>query len=343
MKNIIKKLREKRKKIPNVSGENKNFTQYSSDDEIDRFNSDEEINRHNSDDEVKIVKDEEYNPEYRAKFPEGTKMFTLPDIGDNFCKTNNLDEINSNLVNLKSSIILVEEYVNNMIFEVDENKEIEPEIDEIVFLAAQIYKQLDHFSKIYKIGDLTITKQQDFKYLAKEIFFQISRIGNIKSNRTEYHRKQLKKTVMLTNPELTERDVDDKVEDCILAGVSPKNIFQDEILGNKPNAKLALQFALDQRKELEIIEKSISALHQMSIDLASLLQGQGDILDMLESNLYSTSVHSTEGLKMLQIAESSKISSRKKKIMIGITIAVVVGVVVIAIAGIAAGCVMLVS
>ena len=81
----------------------------------------------------------------------------------------------------------------------------------------------------------------------------------------------------------------------------------------------------------------------MSIDLASLLQGQGDILDMLESNLYSTSVHSTEGLKMLQIAESSKISSRKKKIMIGITIAVVVGVVVIAIAGIAAGCVMLVS
>lgn len=85
------------------------------------------------------------------------------------------------------------------------------------------------------------------------------------------------------------------------------------------------------------IEKSIAQLHQMSVDLAALVQGQGEILDQMEVSIGNAVADSVKGLKMLEVAEAHKISSRKKKIIIGVIVAVVVAVTIITIAGVAAG------
>jgi t-SNARE complex subunit (syntaxin) len=75
----------------------------------------------------------------------------------------------------------------------------------------------------------------------------------------------------------------------------------------------------------------------MSVDLAALVQGQGEILDQMEVSIGNAVADSVKGLKMLEVAEAHKISSRKKKIIIGVIIAVVVAVTIITIVGITAG------
>lgn len=81
----------------------------------------------------------------------------------------------------------------------------------------------------------------------------------------------------------------------------------------------------------------------MSVDLAALVQGQGEILDQMEVSISSAVKDSVKGLKMLEVAESHKISARKKKIIIGIIIGVAVGVTVLTIVGVTAGVIALCS
>ena len=75
----------------------------------------------------------------------------------------------------------------------------------------------------------------------------------------------------------------------------------------------------------------------MSVDLAALVQGQQEILNQMEASISNAVTDSVKGLKMLEVAESSRISARKKKIIIGVIIAVAIGVTVLTIAGITAG------
>jgi t-SNARE complex subunit (syntaxin) len=81
----------------------------------------------------------------------------------------------------------------------------------------------------------------------------------------------------------------------------------------------------------------------MSVDLAALVQGQGEILDQMEMSISNAVQDSVKGLKMLEVAEAHKISSRKKKIIIGVIVAVAVGVTVLTIAGVVAGVIALCS
>lgn len=139
------------------------------------------------------------------------------------------------------------------------------------------------------------------------------------------------------------------------------SMFAQQIVDDRykrEEAKIALMYAREQKKELEQVERSIAKvrhcfslsyqpccglvltaaqLHQMQVDLAALVQGQGEILDQMEMSISNAVQDSVKGLKMLEVAESHRISSRKKKIIIGIIVGVVIGITVITIIGVTAG------
>jgi t-SNARE complex subunit (syntaxin) len=149
---------------------------------------------------------------------------------------------------------------------------------------------------------------------------------------------------------MTDEEIERKMDEAIMEGgdllADSSQMFAAQIIDDRykrEEAKIALMYAKEQRKELEQIERSIAQLHQMSVDLAALVQGQGDILDQMEVSIGSAVADSIKGLKMLEVAEGHKISSRKKKIIIGIIVGVVIGVTVLTIVGVTAGVIALCS
>jgi len=105
---------------------------------------------------------------------------------------------------------------------------------------------------------------------------------------------------------------------------------EDEILvsQDKAFASLAHMYQREMEQEIKNLEKSVVELHQLFVDTATLLESQGQMLDMIEPSIFETIGQTNTALHMLQAAESHKKSSRLKKALIitiiGITLLIII-------------------
>lgn len=107
--------------------------------------------------------------------------------------------------------------------------------------------------------------------------------------------------------------------------------FDDEqitVSQDKVFASLAHMYQKEMEQEIKNLEKSVVELHQLFVDTATLIETQGQVLDMIEPSIFETIGQTNNALHMLQAAESHKKSSRLKKALIitiiGITILVII-------------------
>jgi len=101
-----------------------------------------------------------------------------------------------------------------------------------------------------------------------------------------------------------------------------------QVAQDKVFASLAHQYQKEMEQEIKNLEKSVVELHQLFVDVATLLDAQGAQLDMIEPALFDTIKATESSLHMLQAAEAHKKSSRIKKAIIiaviGITLLLII-------------------
>jgi len=223
-------------------------------------------------------------------------------------------------------------------------KKIEKEIEETLSLGAVIHKRVTTLPPGLDVNDFRPAEKDLYDSVSRELFTQLANINLIKNKFSDQQSKKLHKAMRIVHPDLTETELEQKVEDAIMNDddilCDSSQMFAQQIIDDRykrEEAKIALMYAKEQKKELEQIERSIAQLHQMSVDLAALVQSQQEILDQMEASISNAVQDSAKGLKMLEVAESSRISARKKKIIIGVIIVVAIGITVLTIAGITAG------
>lgn len=75
----------------------------------------------------------------------------------------------------------------------------------------------------------------------------------------------------------------------------------------------------ERHNAVQEIEKQLQELHQMFLDMAVLVDAQGELLDDIEGQVTSAVDHVSEGTKQLVVARKTQLNTRKVRRPLGAT------------------------
>lgn len=110
-------------------------------------------------------------------------------------------------------------------------------------------------------------------------------------------------------------------------------IFTQGIITDTQQAKQSLKDIEARHNDIMKLEKSIKELHDMFMDMAMLVESQGEMIDRIEHNVEKAVDYVETAAADTKKAMKYQSAARKKKIMILICVAVVVIVLVGSLAG----------
>lgn len=154
---------------------------------------------------------------------------------------------------------------------------------------------------------------------------------------SEYHeryRKHLQRQLLIVKPDLTPAELDEMTDSASFfnpkdsesgpdqTGLLSQRIFS---LASRSLNRQKLEELRETQQEILAIERSISELHQMFVDIAIVVQQQGDLIDRVETHVDSI-VDFTElaGVQVEQVVLSRRRSQRRKWICLVIIIVILI-------------------
>jgi t-SNARE complex subunit (syntaxin) len=109
-----------------------------------------------------------------------------------------------------------------------------------------------------------------------------------------------------------------------------KSIFSDEILtGSAAQAKQALGELQDRHKDIIKLENSIRELHQLFMDMAVMVEQQGELLDQIEHQVAEGCEYVKKGTEELVKARTYQQSAYKKKLYIAGCCAIAITILIV--------------
>jgi len=126
----------------------------------------------------------------------------------------------------------------------------------------------------------------------------------------------------------------EEIEQALDSGDGGK-VFADQILDTHMHAQAqnALAYIKARHKDIVRLEASIMELHQLFVDMAVLVESQGELLNQIEFNVNQSVAYTAEGVKELASAVKYQKKSRKKMCIIIVIIIIVIIVILAPILG----------
>lgn len=146
------------------------------------------------------------------------------------------------------------------------------------------------------------------------------------SDYNDKHRKLLRNQVEIVTGE---RKSDDEIDQMLT-----EDVFTGGYLKETQNARHQLAEVNARHKIILDIEKSIRELHHLFVEMASIVEQQGELIDIIERNVVKAAEATSSGQSQLKQARDKKRSARRNKYICYAVIAVVL---IIMIAGIPLG------
>eukprot|EP00921_Rhytidocystis_pertsovi_P003570 GHVQ01006194.1.p1 GENE.GHVQ01006194.1~~GHVQ01006194.1.p1 ORF type:complete len:397 (-),score=86.68 GHVQ01006194.1:390-1412(-) len=145
---------------------------------------------------------------------------------------------------------------------------------------------------------------------------------------TEYKlevRNKVARQVQIVYPEANEEEVHQMVE---AGDMSSAMALRTRITGSHQTLKNALADIQDKYRDIRRLEQSVSELHQMFLEIATLVEHQGELLDQIEFSV-------TQAKEYTEKAETELVTARKyqetaKKRMCWITVCLIILGIIIA-------------
>ncbi|GAM21325.1 hypothetical protein SAMD00019534_045000 [Acytostelium subglobosum LB1] len=142
----------------------------------------------------------------------------------------------------------------------------------------------------------------------------------VQNNYKNKYKEKIERQYKIVKPDATPEEIKAAMD----SGDSSK-IFADTILYTHlhTQAKNALAYVQDRHRDIQRLEQSIAELHQLFLDMAVLVEVQGEMLNQIEANVESTVMNTKEGVENL--AEANKLHRKgRKKMYILLCIVVIV-------------------
>lgn len=145
---------------------------------------------------------------------------------------------------------------------------------------------------------------------------------------TEYQsnaKEKLARQCKYVNPDLT----DDAIEKIVESGDA--QVFKDGLMevDMQEKATQALAYVENKHNDIVRLTESVKELHQLFVDLATLVDNQDELIDDIEANCHKASEYVEKGVENLHKANVYQKKTRKKMCCIILILVVVVVVVVI--------------
>jgi syntaxin 1B/2/3 len=138
------------------------------------------------------------------------------------------------------------------------------------------------------------------------------------------YKEKIERQYKIAKPDASQ----DEIEEAMSTGDSSK-IFANQILDTHlhAQAKSALAYIEARHKDILRLEASIAELHQMFVDMAVLVETQGELLNQIEYNVNQSVAYTKQGVEELRSANKYQRRSRKKMyILLVILIVIIIAV-----------------
>lgn len=139
-------------------------------------------------------------------------------------------------------------------------------------------------------------------------------------------KKNLKKNIKITNSAMTDEEIENKIDS------GDTDAFSAAIIKETAIAKDQLVAVESRHQEMLKLEKSIVEVHEMFMDLSSMVTMQGEQINRIEDHINSAVIDVEVGRGELFKAQRNKIAANKKKVCListGIIIALILLLVIL--------------
>ncbi|KAL5282933.1 STX1A family protein [Megaselia abdita] len=205
----------------------------------------------------------------------------------------------------------------------DLNAEIKQKSNKVRALLKKIQKSNEEEDDPKRLGaDLRI-RQTQHSTLTK-LFVEV--MTDYNKTQTDY-REKCKATIQ-RQLEITGRNTsNEELEEMLEQGNI--SVFTQDIIMDTQQAKQTLADIKARHEDIMNLEKSIRELHDMFMDMAMLIESQGEMIDRIEYHVEHAKDHVTTATQDTKKAKEYQSKARKKKIIIIICISVLLLILII--------------
>jgi len=146
----------------------------------------------------------------------------------------------------------------------------------------------------------------------------------VQTNYKNKYQEKIERQYKIAKPDATPEEIEEAIE----SGDSSK-VFANQILDTHlhQQAKNALAYIEARHADIKRIEASIQQLHQLFVDMAVLVEAQGEMLNQIEYNVSQSVAYTAKGVEELKGAVKLQKKSRKKMYIIIIILVIIIIVV----------------
>jgi len=218
---------------------------------------------------------------------------------------------------------------------------IQAKYDDLVssnkILSRKVQKQLKEeqavIDKLDKKGSMVSKEYNELRMRKTQISTATTRFLEIwteyNTDQVEFRddvKKNLKKNIKITNSAMTDEEIENKIDS------GDTDAFSAAIIKETALAKDQLVAVESRHQEMLKLEKSIVEVHEMFMDLSSMVTMQGEQINRIEDHINTAQIDIEVGRGELFKAQKNKIAANKKKICListGIIIALILLLVII--------------
>eukprot|EP00392_Amoebophrya_sp_AT5.2_P011405 g11482.t1 len=184
-------------------------------------------------------------------------------------------------------------------------------------------RQKEEREKKFKLVNPKI-RQNMCNSLAKKLQQEVLAFQHAQSVFTKEMKAKTARQLKITCPEASDADI----ENMIQAGETRDTQVRKQMAGSHAVLLENLQQVHDKYQAIRRLEKSMTELHQMFIDMAQLIDHQGEILDVIEVNVAKTKDYTAQAERELITARKGQFTAQRRMCCITVVMLVIVAIII---------------
>jgi len=192
----------------------------------------------------------------------------------------------------------------------------------------QIEKNIDENSQTAKPADIRIQKTQH-STLSRKFISVMTEYNTTQNDYRERCKARIQRQLEITGKQVSDNELEDMLENS--KDGSPA-IFTGGIIMDTQQTKQALNDIEARHNDIIKLENSIRELHDMFMDMAMMVEQQGEMVNQIEYNVANASSYVEEAKNQTSKAVKYQSSARRKKIILAVICIILLAVVIIILA-----------
>ena len=178
----------------------------------------------------------------------------------------------------------------------------------------QIKEEQQRLSKLARdessLNDINIRNTQ-IQSLGKRFLDIWTEYNNSQIEFRENNKKALLRNIKITDPNsnITVEEIEEKLDAGDVTVLS-------SIIKESAQAKEDLKMLENRHAEMVKLEKGITEIHEMFLDLSNMVNLQGEAIDRIETRVGDAQMHVEEGREQLKQAKKKQKAARRKKFIL---------------------------